>query len=331
MSQPIYAMLLAAGLGTRLKALSRQRPKPMLPVCNQPLVRWAAQLCTHHGIGDLIVNLHHLGHQIRQELGNGEALGAKVSYSPEPEILGTGGGIKAMARQMPRGTCVVLNSKIVVDVDLNRVVAFHRRRGALATMVLLPDPEAEKWGAISVDREGQFTGLLDHLRPGGRGALLKCMFTGIHVLEPEFIEAIPEGPCCVVRTAYTTLFKACAPLAGYIHRGYFQEHSTPERYLQGNFNLLEGMVEPPAAPGPLRGIDPSARVDPTARVIEPSLVGPEAIIEADATVGPRVVLGPGARVKAGVTLQESVVWPQTIVDQDASRCILTPEGRIPEA
>ena len=325
MTHNVHAMLLAAGLSTRLKALSQQRPKPLLPLCNRPLVRWGADLCQHHGIHDLVLNLHHLGEMIRAEMGDGETIGARIRYSPEPEILGTGGGIKAMAALMPRQTCVVANAKIITDVDLTAVLQQHRRSGAMATMVVRPDENAERWGAIGVDPEGRMTRLLEFEREGAQRATAR-MFTGIHVLEPEFIDQIPPGPCCVVRTAYEELFRQGAPLGGYLHRGYFYEHSTPARYLQGNVNLLEGMVRPAHVRTPLTGVHDTARVDPAATLVEPVLVGPRAQIEAGATVGPRVVLGAGARVQAGITIQDSVVWDGVQVDRSVTRAVVTPEA-----
>jgi NDP-sugar pyrophosphorylase family protein len=324
---PVSAMLLAAGLGTRLGELSAERPKPMLPVCNRPLVRWAAKLCVEHGVRELSVNLHHLGEQIRAELGDGADLGARVSYSPEPEILGTGGGIKAMAAGRSRGTVLVMNAKLVVDIDLRELLAFHRERGALATLVLHEDPQPERWGALGVDEHGHLTRLLEQRRPGA-GVTRDLMFCGIHVLEPEVIEAIPDGPCCIIRTAYSALFRAGAPLAGYVLRGTFQEHSTPRRYLDGNLDLLRGVGVPRVCPGPLRGVDPAARVDPRARLVEPLLVGPGATIGPGATVGPEVVLGDGASVAAGVTVSHAVVWPGAEVRASASRAVITPRAHL---
>ena len=318
MEQPVYAMLLAAGLSTRLKALSRQRPKPMMPVCNQPLIRWAAGLCQHHGIDDLVVNLHHLGEQIQQELGH------RVRYSHETEILGTGGGIRAMAALMPRRTCVVVNAKIVTDLDLGAVLAAHRESGALATMVLRPDENAERWGAIGVDPSGRVGRMLELTRPGAAQCTPR-MFTGVHVLEPEFIDHIPGGPCCVIRSAYQQLFEQGAFIGGYVHRGYFYEHSTAARYLQGNLNLLCGLAAPPAAPGPLTGVDPGAQVHRAATLLSPLLVGPGAKIAAGARVGPNVVLGPGATVAADAALSHAVVWDGCHVEGEQSRCIVTPQ------
>jgi mannose-1-phosphate guanylyltransferase len=335
----MQAMLLAAGLGTRLGGLSDERPKPLLPVCDRPLVRWAAALCVHHGLRDLTVNLHHLGEKIRAELGDGSSLGegVTVDYSVEqPQILGTGGGVKAMAALRAPRTVLVMNAKIVTDLDLHAVIAAHRESGALATMVLAPDPQAERWGAIGVDGEGNLVRLLDERRPGAGGCTdgEDFMFTGVHLLEPELIAAIPappyDGPCCIIRTAYRELFRRGAPLRGFVHRGYFAEHSTPARYLRGNFNLLEGKVELPARPGPLRGVDTRAEVQ-GARLHEPVLVGAGARVEAGAELGPRVVVGAGARVAAGVALRDAVIWPGVEARESATGAVVTARGvlRVP--
>lgn len=321
-------MLLAAGLSTRLKELSRQLPKPLMPVCNRPLLRWTAGLCVHAGIEDLTINLHHHGELIRAEVNDGADMGARVTYSPEPEILGTGGGIKAMARLMPRATCVVVNAKIVADLDLREVVAFHRRRGALATLVVRPHPQAERWGAIRVDEAHRVTGILDHRRPGTGDQGTPHLFTGIHVLEPELIDAIPNGPCCVIRAAYARLLERGDGLAGYIHEGYFYDHSTLPRYLAGNLNLLHGHAAPVYSPGPLRGVDEAARVHASAEVVEPVLVGPGVRIDDEARVGPGVVIGAGARVQAGVQLRDCVVWPGAEVSSTSRHAVVTPGGAV---
>lgn len=327
-----YAMLLAAGLSTRLGELSRQRPKPLMPVCDHSLLRWTAAMCVHAGIRELIVNLHHLGGQIRAELGNGTEVGARVRYSPEETILGTGGGIRQMAARMERGaTCVVLNAKTVfADLDLQQVLAFHRQQGALATLVVRPHRAAARWGAIGVDGSGRVRQILEHLGPGAvAGEATPYQFTGIHVLEPEFIAAIPaEGAPCVIRSAYRELLEAGAPIAGFVHQGYFYDHSTPPRYLQGNLNLLTGAAAPAHRPGPLRGVDATARVDPSAGVVEPVLVGPGAFVGAGARVGPNVVVGRRAAVAAGVVLRECVVWPDARVEASAQRAVITPLGPV---
>ena len=112
---------------------------------------------------------------------------------------------------------------------------FRKYSEALATLVVRPHPEARRWGAIGVDSDGQVRTILDHNAPGGPGYAIPYQFTGIHVLEPELVAAIPEGGAsCVIRTAYRELLERGAPIAGYVHEDYFYDHSTLSRYLQGN-------------------------------------------------------------------------------------------------
>jgi NDP-sugar pyrophosphorylase family protein len=322
-------IILAAGLGTRLGRLSDERPKPLLPVCNQPLVRWALALLREHRVRDIAVNLHHLGQLIREALDPVAEHDPDLTlhYSPEPEILGTGGGIKAMAAIHPRRTCIVVNGKLVTDVNLQAVVRHHQQQGYLATMVLCPHPDPTAWGAVTLDERDRIVKLLDVDAPGSHGGR-DYLFTGIHVIEPELIDAIPTGSCCVIRTAYATLLRRGAPLGGYVHSGYFYEHSTPARYLQGNLNLLAGDLAIPAAPGPLRGIHPSAHVDPSACVAEAALIDRDVVVEASAVVGPGVVAGEGCRIGEGVELERCVLWPHVDQRTRASDAIITPRQQL---
>lgn len=327
MCEPVHALLLSAGLSTRLAPLSDERPKPLLPVCNRPLLEWAVAHVRSAGLTEVIVNLHHLGDQIRAFLGDGQGLGVRASYSPEARILGTGGGIRAMAERLPRGLALVMNAKIVCDLDLRQVIEAHLASGALATLVLRPDPRALRWGAVWADPEGQVVRMLDAEHPTARGGE-PCLFTGIHLLSPELLDQIPEGESCIVRQTYLPVLRAGGRLHAVLHRGYFYEHSTPSRYLQGNLNLVSGLARPGHAPGPLSGVDPSAEVHSQAHLVPPLLVGAGCRIEAGARVGPLAVLGEGSVVRAGLNVTRAVVWPGAVVDTDAVAAVVTPRTRV---
>lgn len=330
MRHPLHGIVLAAGHSTRLGILGHERPKPLLPVCNEPLLRWALALLQRAGIVEVSVNAHHLGEQLAALVGAGWATELALELVPETELLGTGGGIKAMARRAPDRTCLVVNGKLVTDVDLAAVAAFHRARGALATLVVCPHPQARAWGAIGVDAAQRVGRILEQQAPPGTtGPLDDFLFTGIQLLEPAAIAAIPAGPCCVIRTALSTLLAAGAPLAAWVHHGYFYEHSTIPRYLQGNLNLLAGAAPTAPRPGPVRGIDPSAVLARDCALIEPVLIGPQAVVGAGARVGPAVVLGAGAQVHEGVTLSQAVVWPQARVLRSLARAVVTPQQVVP--
>jgi len=309
-------MVLAAGYGTRLGTLSDERPKVLLPMVDTALIRYGLALLANAGIRDVVVNLHHKAELITTELGDGSSAGVRVHYSREPVILGTGGGIKKAAPLLGNETFVVVNGKVVIELDLRRVLEAHKKSGAVATMVVRRDPDATRWGAIDVDDGGRVRGIL------GTGGF---MFTGIHVLEPEMIRRIPDGEQCVIRTAYLDALKQGAPLYAFVADGYFAEHSTPERYLRGNIALLRG-VGTPEVPWPLRGVDPSAKIAPGAVLHEPVRIGPRAIIEEGATVGPDVVVGHDAVVARGARLQACVVWDGARAEGDLARTIVTHRG-----
>lgn len=301
------AMLLCAGLGTRLGALSDERPKPMLPVCDVPILRYGIAQLVAHGIRDVVVNVHHRGDVIEDEIGDGAALGARVVYSHEDVILGTGGGLKrALPLLDPDGRdepFVSMNGKLIFDVALGALLeAFARDREALGMMVVQRVPDAEAWGAVDVQPDGDHVRVRDVL---GKG---RHMFCGVHVTRPSVVAKLPDGEACMIRQGYLPWLRAGAPVAAFEHEGgYFAEHSTPARYLQSNWDLLDGRAlrHPPAV---LRGIDPTASIDPTATVHEPVRIGPGARIERGATVGPLAVVGTGATVAAGARLVRTVVW-----------------------
>ncbi len=141
------AMILAAGLGTRLRPLTNTIPKPLLPIAGTPLIVWNLLLLKQHGFRDVVINLHHLGPMIEQALGNGSRYGLRIIYSREPAILGTGGGIKRAEPHFSGESVLVLNGDTLVELDLGALCAFHQQRDAVATLVLRKDPEAAQVGS----------------------------------------------------------------------------------------------------------------------------------------------------------------------------------------
>ncbi len=319
---------MAAGFGTRLGELSGLRPKPMLPVCGAPLIRWAALWLRSQGIREVVINLHHRGEQIEAELGDGRALGLAIAYSREEgEILGTGGGLREARSLLDDGhgtPIVAMNGKVILDLELARVLALHREREAEATMVLRADPEAESWGSLRTDGDGYVTHLLGKPGPKGQVGGPALMFTGVQVLTPRFLDRIPPtGQQCVVRTAYSQLHVEGGAFCGYVTDEYWWEHSTLERYLQGVANVIEGRARVAYAPGFVRGVDPSAQIEAGAKIDPLAWIGPGVRVAAGAEVGPRVQLGAGAVVEAGVRLRDAIVWEGARVTRDLEREVLT--------
>ena len=308
----MQAMILAAGRSTRLGAIGLALPKPLLPICGYPAVTYAIELCRRAGLCDIIVNLHHHGDKVGQTLGDGSRFGVRLRYSGEEELLGTGGALwKARAMFAP-GPVLVINGKVAADIDLGVVIEAHRQAisGTLATMVVRADPNPELWAPIGVDTTGAVFSIRG--KRGERtaqGAILPRMFTGIHVVEPGLLDLLPTGVSDVIGDAYVPALMAGHRIASLNMEGYFAEHSTPERYLAGNFELLQNPAILPQAPGPLAGVDPGAQIDPGARIRPPVRIAAGAVVEAGAEVGPLVVVSGGGRVAQGAEVARSVVWP----------------------
>jgi NDP-sugar pyrophosphorylase family protein len=234
-------MILAAGLGTRLRPLTDRLPKPLLPIAGVPLIVWNLLLLRRHGITEVIINLHHLGHLVEQELSDGSRLGMRLAYSHESVILGTGGGIKQAESFLQEGPFLVINGDTLLELDLDRLAEFHRERGGLATMVLRKDPDADRWGAVEVDRRQQV------LRINGRGKPKdgqadKRMFAGVHVIHPRLLRTVPASRESSIIEAYVSAIAGGESVFGFDMEGYWSDIGTLERYEQAQKDVEAGRL-----------------------------------------------------------------------------------------
>jgi NDP-sugar pyrophosphorylase family protein len=263
------AMVLAAGLGTRLQPLTKQMPKALLPVAGRPLIHYPLLLLKRYGITDIVINLHHHGHKIIDVLGDGRAMGLRLHYSQEPTILGTGGGIKQARQWLGETTFLVINSDILVDLNLDDVVEFHRRRHATVSMVVRTDPDVARYGVIELDGQDRIRTIIGHggqegQGSAGAGSLRPFMFTGVHLLEPSVFDAIPGHGFSSITDVYIAMLQHDEPLFGYVTKGAWMDLGTPERYQEANRLLGAGRLRLSY----LKPADPAAphRVDPTPRI-----------------------------------------------------------------
>jgi mannose-1-phosphate guanylyltransferase len=311
-------MVLCAGLGTRLRPLTDVVPKPAVPVCGLPLVRWSLALLAGAGVRRAVVNVHHLpGEMARSAEEAARALGLALAVSREPVIAGTGGALRE-ARALLAGADAIflLNGDVLFDVDLPAALAAHRATGALATMVLLPMPAGARYASVEVDRGGAVRRLAGAFGPGGEG-LAPWHFSGVHVLSPALLDRVPAAPfeVDVNRHVYPPLM-ASGAVRGLVAGGYWNDLGTPARYLEASRDVLLGRVplarfsgaDPFAATRELApGVRaaPDARIDPTARVVAPAFVGARALVPAGARVEDAVVwegtaLAPGERLEHAI-------------------------------
>ena len=303
------AILLSAGHGTRLGTLSDIRPKPLLPVCDIPILQYNIALLVGHGIRNIVVNLHHHADQIVQCLGTGEQFGARIQYSREESLLGTGGALKkALPLLDPKNQDVpilVMNGKLIFDLDIHALLTTHKTAPqALATMVVQRLQEGNQFSAVDVQESPTGARVRNIFSHG------TYMFCGVHITRASVIRRLPDGVSCSIRQGYLPWILQGQQVAAHIVSGrYFAEHSTVERYLESNFALLDGApLQYP--PGQLVGVDSSAKIAPSATVRPPIRIGPGALIGTNTIIGPHAVIGRYARIANDSNVERSVVWPK---------------------
>ena len=241
------AMILAAGLGTRLRPLTNTTPKPLLSVGGTPLIVWNLLLLRASGIQDVIINLHYLGSMIEEILGDGSRWDMQIAYSYEPELLGTGGGLKAAEEFFEGDSFLVMNGDTLIDLDLPDFLAFHHSQGGVATLVVRDDPHAEQWGAVESDALGRI------LRINGQGqdqvgsppVAHTRMFAGVHILHPSLLADDPKGKSFSIIDSYTRALSEGSRLLGFVHAGYWSDVGTMERYSQAQADIEAGLLALP--------------------------------------------------------------------------------------
>ena len=237
-------MILAAGFGTRLRPLTDTIPKPLLPVGGTPLIVWNLCLLRYHGFKDVIINVHYLGHLIAKELGDGTRWGVRITYSREPIILGTGGGIKEAEWFFDGEPFLVLNGDTLVDLNLTELIERHDERIGMATMVIREDPHVEKWGVIETTEDDRVVSINGQGWPQGKRkiSLLRRMFAGIHVMHPRLLRHCPPGRPSSIIDAYVAELSQGTSVYGYRTSGYWSDVGTPECYMQARRDVEAGRI-----------------------------------------------------------------------------------------
>jgi NDP-sugar pyrophosphorylase family protein len=228
------AVLLAAGLGTRLRPLTLTTPKPLLPLDGTCLIDHQLRSLVHAGIERVAINLHHLGEKIRDHVGEGARYGLTIVYSEEPLILGTGGGVKQAAALLDRGPVIVLNSDALLAADIGALAAQHLRSGAAATMAVKKLSAGMSYKALAIDEAGRVTDF-------GSG---EHFFTGLHVVGEALLDLLPPvgTPACMIQEGYQECLERDLPVGAFFYEGYFNDLGTPARYDEARADIREGRL-----------------------------------------------------------------------------------------
>jgi len=301
----VQALILAGGEGTRLRPLTSTIPKPVVPLANRPHLAFMIDWLRRHGVDDVILSCGFMADGVRRVLGDGEGMGVRIRYVEEPTPLGTAGALR-FAGDLLGERFLMLNGDVLTDIDLTEQLDQHERTGARATIALIEVEDPSAYGLVTLNDDLSVSEFLE--KPNPDEAAIHLINAGAYVLDHSILDemAPPGTNISIERDVFPSLVDR--GLYGYVADGYWLDIGTPERYLQGTFDILEGNVdtEVGARLDDARGaLADGAAVN--GRVVAPALIGEQSRIARGAIVGGRVVLGRGVSVAEGAHVERSVV------------------------
>jgi mannose-1-phosphate guanylyltransferase / phosphomannomutase len=305
------AVVMAGGEGTRLRPLTSNQPKPMVPIVGRPCMEHIVELLRAHGFEDIIVTVAFMPQAIRTYFGAGEALGVSMQYSVEDSPAGTAGSVLLAADQLD-DTFLVISGDALCDVDLSALVRFHQENRSSATIGLMSVENPLEFGIVVTDEEGRIERFLE--KPSWGQVFSDTINTGIYVLEPEVLRHVPaDRPYDFAKELFPLLLEMGRPLYGSVLDGYWQDIGNLDQYRQANFDALDERVGLNVPGIRLRGniwLGEGVELDELERVEGPAFIGNYCRISANASVGPYTVLG------SGVTLREHAAVTRSVIDAE---------------
>ncbi|MHB8177208.1 MAG: sugar phosphate nucleotidyltransferase [Vulcanimicrobiaceae bacterium] len=300
------AMILAGGLSTRLYPLTKQVPKPLVPVAGEPNAAHLLRYLADAGFDEVAINVHYLAERIVTALGDGARFGVKLRYLHEPELMGSAGALKALEQFFSGETFVVVGCDDLTDLSLAALLDFHRRREAIATIGLVERECVEQYGVVLTDPAGKVVGFQE--KPARGTERSRLVNTGIYAFEPEIFAWIPPQTFYDFGAqVFPALQQAVAAFYGYDARGaYWCDIGTPSEYRRASHDLLSGGFSIPGVQA--TGIDASARIASDVQIEGPVWIGPGVQVgQGVRIVGPSV-FGAGACVGDGAHVEHSILW-----------------------
>jgi mannose-1-phosphate guanylyltransferase/phosphomannomutase len=312
------AVVMAGGEGTRLRPLTSNQPKPMVPVVGKPCMEHIVELLRSHGMEEVIVTVAFLPQAIRSYFGDGESLGVNIEYSVEESPLGTAGSVRLASSKLD-DTFAVISGDALTDVDLTKIVDFHRKKQAAVTIGLKSVENPLEFGIVVTDDDGRIERFLE--KPSWGQVFSDTINTGIYVLEPEVLRHVPtDRPYDFSKELFPLLLEMGRPLYGYVFDEYWQDIGNLDQFRQANFEALDGAVSLNIPGIRLLGniwLGEGVELDALDQIEGPAFVGNYARIAAGATVAPYSVLGTSVTLRERARTSRSVIDSSTYIGRSA--------------
>jgi NDP-sugar pyrophosphorylase family protein len=321
------AVIIAGGLGTRLRPLTYNTPKPIVPVANRPFVVHQIEHLRQHGVDEIILNLHYLSDAIKEILDDGEEWGIKIYYSIEESPLGTAGAVKNAEEYFGEEPMVVFNGDVLTDINISQIVDFHRKKKARATLTLTRVSDPTAYGLILTEPEGRVARFIEKpsweqvSKLSAKGCSSDTVNAGIYVLDPQIFKGVPKGvEYSFERQLFPSLLERNEPVYGYISERYWIDIGNPNQYRQAHEAILRNEVAVKIFGTRIDGkiwVGDGCRIDKSAKLLGPAIIGKAASIGAETKVLDYSVLGDGVAVGAESCLEQAIIWEGTKIGNHA--------------
>jgi len=309
----LQAVVLVGGEGTRLRPLTLETPKPMVPIMNVPFLERTMERLKEAGIDEVVLPAGYLPAAISDHFGDGSRFGMTIDYVIEDTPLGTAGAVKNVAQYI-KGPFFVLNGDVLTSLDLRKMIELHERKRGMGVLHLIRVDDPSAFGCVVHDESGKVSAFVE--KPKREEAPTNEVNAGTYLLDPAVLDLIPDGRMVSIeRETFPLVVAGSRPLYAYTTSDYWIDLGNPKAYLSAHHNVFDGAM--PLGIG--QGIEgPGAKDVPAGSCITPVYIGDGVRIASGASVGPYAVLGAGCSIGAGAIVRNSVLWDAVTVEEGAS-------------
>lgn len=313
-------IILVGGYGTRLRPLTTNIPKPVVPIVNKPFMLYQIELLKMYGVTEIVLAIGHLSDYIKKTLGNGKQFGVKLTYSLEKEPLGTGGAVKLASRHMDGDGAFILNGDVLTDINLEKLYKLHKSKKSRVTVALVPVSDPSKYGLVETFESGAIRAFIE--KPGQSEITTNMINAGAYYFDNEVFDMIPAGVnYSLERGLYPSLLEKKIPFYAYTASDdYWIDIGTPLKYLEANKDILEDRVNIRISDMKRSGTvfyGEDANISKKVRMLSMAAIGNKTIIQANATVTDHSVIGNHCIIEEGAQILGSVILDNTFIGKNA--------------
>ncbi|NJP06705.1 MAG: NDP-sugar synthase [Chloroflexaceae bacterium] len=319
------AVILVGGLGTRLRPLTCNTPKPMIPLANRPFIEHMLLRLQEQGIEEVILAVRYLADQFRETLGDGSRLGLRVHVMEEAEPMGTAGAVKNVEHMLD-GDTFIFNGDILTDLDLRAMLAFHQSKGSKTTIALTPVDDPTQFGLVEMNTENRVQRFLE--KPRAEDVRTNLINAGTYIIHADMFRYVPPNQHYMFeRGLFPVLLQTGDPMFGYPTRNYWTDIGRPHNYLEVNHDILIGRIQVPFPGREVRNriwIDGETQIDDDVQLVGPLVIGAGVHIARGANIIGPTVIGARCHIGPNVTIEDAVLWEENRLEEGVSlrRCVL---------